>query len=706
MQIFSLFVWGEEKMNTNKKKEETKIPLRLNILFFIVFILFSILIIQLGIVQILHGASFQEEIDRTIVDASKSPVPRGKIFDRNGKLIVDNKPLYAISYTPPKRVQAKDKLELAEDLSPFLALDHKTIDKLTERNKQEYIYLKNKKAIMKRLSESELELDNAKQYRVALEKVTDEEINALTEEELKVIAIKRELDKAYALTPEVIKNDNISIEEYAKIAEHLSELSGINATTDWERTYKYGDTLKSIIGSITTQEQGIPAEQEDFYLTRGYNRNDRVGKSGLEEQYEDVLRGRKEQIEYTTTKQGKIVGSEIKVEGERGKDLILALDMDYQPIVDDIVMGELRKSVGSNYYLEDALAVVMNPNTGEILALSGAHYNRENNEFEQAPHKIFYDAHRPGSTVKGATVLTGLQSGVISPGTVFYDAPVKVKGTPVKASYARLGAVDDIRALKVSSNVYMYYIGLRMGGEFRHPFPTNGTPTYNRQGAQEMRNYFHQFGLGVKTGVDFPFESTGFVGDARLPGNLMDLGIGQYDTYTALQMVQYVSTIANGGYRVEPHLVKEIRYPSIGEELGAVYKVNHPKMLNQIDVNPDYIKRVQNGFWKVFNEAGGTGYRYWAGKSYRAAGKTGTAENEVFRPGQDGVYRKVADTENLTLVGYAPFDNPEVAFAVIVPNLSKRTGGDVNHRIGTKLLDAYFDLKANRGKQADDELED
>lgn len=686
-------------MMAQKKENEIKIPLRLNILFFIVFIMFAVLVIQLGIVQILHGAAFQEEIDRTIQDVSKKPVPRGKIYDRNGKVLVDNKPLYAISYTPPKRVQHEDKLKLAEQLIPFLSVDQKTINRLTTRNKKEYIYLKNKEEINSRLSDEETEgLSNAEQYKLLLERITDEEVESLSEEELKVIAIKRELDKAYALTPEIIKNENISIEEYARIAEHLSELPGIDATTDWQRIYHYDDTLKSILGTITTQEQGIPAEAQDYYLTRGYNRNDRVGKSGLEQEYEDVLRGRKEQIQYTTTKEGKVIDSEVIVEGERGKDLVLTIDIDFQQKVDEIVLSELKKAIahapGPNRYVEDALAVVMNPKTGEILALSGMHYNRENNEFESTPHKIFYDAHRPGSTVKGATVLAGLQSGIIQPGQVFIDRPIKIIETPTKASYARLGPVNDIEALKRSSNVYMFYIGLRFGGEYRHPFPDNGSARYNREGAQEMRNYFHQFGLGVKTGVDFTYESTGYVGDALVPGNLMDLGIGQYDTYTTLQLAQYVSTIANDGYRVQPHLVKEIRFPSTEDELGPIYKVNNPKVLNKIDVDPSYIKRVQTGFWKVFNEPGGTGYNYWRGKSYKPAGKTGTAQNEVYLPDGTGKYRKVAETQNFALVGYAPFDNPEIAFAVIIPHLGNISGQyPISHNIGTRIMDTYFAQK-------------
>ncbi|HLS66547.1 MAG TPA: penicillin-binding protein 2 [Pseudogracilibacillus sp.] len=698
-----------------KKKETTRIPLRINILFLGIFVLFTILVIQLGVVQILEGESYQEEIDRTVEDTSKTPVPRGKMFDRYGKVIVDNKPLYSITYTPPKRVQTEDKIELAEKLIDYLSIDEKSIKKITERNLKEYWYVKNKDEAFARLTEEEMkELDDIEQYDLILERITDEDLKAITDEDKQIIAIKRELDKAYALTPEVIKNENISIEEYAKIAEHLNELQGINATTDWERKYVYENTLQPIIGSITSQDQGIPKEEEEYYLTRGYNRNDRVGKSGLEEYYEDILRGRKEQVQYTTTKDGEVIGSEVIVEGERGKDLVLTIDMEYQELVDEIVLRELKAArqryPGPNKYLEDALAVVMNPKTGEILALSGQHYNSETNEYELAPHKVLYDAHRAGSTVKGATVLAGLQSGVISPGTVFYDSPIIIPDTPKKGSWRNLGSMNDITALQYSSNVYMFYIGLRMGGDFRYPYPNGTNAQANAsEGMQKMRNYFNQFGLGVRTGIDFPFEETGFIGPTPLAGNLMDIGIGQYDTYTTMQLAQYVSTIANDGYRVQPHLVKEIRYASNENELGPIYKANETKVLNKVDVDQQYIDRVQTGFWRAFNESGGTGYAHWAGKSYKAAGKTGTAENEVFLQREDGSYYKAADTENLALVGYAPYDDPEVAFAVIIPNLGKMRGQyPINHEIGKGLLDTYFELKEKRekGTSNDDDEEE
>src|SRR5699024_8878258 len=216
-------------------------------------------------------------------------------------------------------VQAEEKLKVAEKLATYISMDSKKeIDKLTELNKKEYWYLKNKDAADERLSEEEAaKMDNAKQYDTILKRITEEEISDFTEEELEVMVVKKEMDKAYSLTPQIIKNEDVTPEEYARVAENLDQLQGVNATTDWDREYPYEDTFSSLLGSITSQEQGIPGDAEQYYLTRGYARNDRVGISGLEEYYEDLLRGRKEQIQYTTTKDGTVVGTDIVVEGER-----------------------------------------------------------------------------------------------------------------------------------------------------------------------------------------------------------------------------------------------------------------------------------------------------------------------------------------------------------------------------------------------------
>src|SRR5699024_5139201 len=119
-------------------------------------------------------------------------------------------------------------------------------------------------------------------------------------------------------------------------------------------------------------------------------------------------------------------------------------------------------------------------------------------------------------------------------------------------------------------NVYMFYTALRLGGDFRYPFPNNSKANVDADGGiQKLRNYYNQLGLGVKTGIDFRYEEVGLEGRSTSTG-LLNIGIGKYDTYSTIQKAQYVSTIANDGYRVQPNIVKEISNPSEDDKLGSI----------------------------------------------------------------------------------------------------------------------------------------
>ena len=687
-----------------KRKKNTQLSFRLNLLFFVIFLLFFGLIIQLGTIQILNGEKYEADIHRTVKDTIKIPVPRGKIYDRNYNIIVDNKPLYAITYIPPKGVQAEDKLKVARKLSKYMTMyDEETkqskLQTITDREKKEYWYLSHQKEANERLSEEEgSKMDNTEKYNIILDRITKDEISHFSEEDMQVMLIKKEMDKAYELTPKIIKNENVTFEEYAKVAEHLNELPGVNTTTDWDRSYPFKNTFRSILGSITTERQGIPSEKLSIYLAKGYNRNDRIGKSGLEKQYEDYLRGKQEQLQYTTNKHGKIVDITKTVDGERGNDLVLTVDMELQKQVDKITMEQLKatknKDPHLNRYLEDVMAIAINPKTGDILAISCQHYNKEKGKYENADYKVLYDARQPGSVVKGATILAGFQSGVIDIGTTFYDEPIEIAGTPPKKSWKPygLGTLNDIDALKVSSNVYMFHIAMRMGGEYNYRLGKK--ITFNPEAVTEMRNYFNQFGLGVETRVDFPYEATGYKGSQPKAGNLLDFAIGNYDTFTTLQLAQYVSTIANDGYRVRPRFLKEVRLPVAEEHPGPIKQIITPDVLNKIQMDDLYIKRVQEGFRRVAQNPDGTSYSYFNEApytSYNIAAKTGTAENEIYEDG-----KKVANTEIHSLVAYAPFDNPEIAIAVLVPDTGIGLGSITKHNIAKGIFKAYFDLKKER----------
>ncbi|WP_035532036.1 peptidoglycan D,D-transpeptidase FtsI family protein [Halobacillus kuroshimensis] len=694
-------------MGKNKRhKDNTHLPFRLNVVFFIVFVLFAGIILQLGVIQILNGEEAQDEIDRTENTTTTISVPRGEMYDRNGQVIVDNEPLYSITYTPPKGVQAGDKLELAQTLSSYIDMDY---ENLTDRDLKEYFYLQNEQEVRDRVEDQVTEdMDNGDVYQLQLDSITEEEISGYDNQTKEVIAVKKELDQAYSLAPHVIKNSDITEAEYSAVAENLAKLPGVNVTSDWERTYPYESTFRSYLGSITSSEQGLPKDDLDYYMSLDYSRNDRVGTSGLEQEYEDVLRGTKEKVQYETDSNNTVINSKVIREGQAGKDLQLTLDMELQEEVNKIVQEELQSAIVNapslNRHLENAIAVVSNPQTGEILAISGQTYNRSPEEgedrFTDTSHQALYNAYMPGSTVKGATVLTGLHEGVVTPNTWINDKPITIAGRQ-KASYTSgIGSVNDISALQQSSNVYMFFLAMYLGGETSNQYNMNALKLEDGTLDKFIYN-FNQFGLGVTTGIDFPYEATGVNGTLQNPGEILDFSIGQFNTYTAMQLNQYVSTIANGGDRIRPSLVNSVHEPSSSDGLGPVYKDYTPEVLNQLDMDSSYIERVQEGFRQVAQTSEGTASSIFSKQPYAQydmAVKTGTAQASKTVFSEDGERTTYDELLNKTLVGYAPSDNPEIAFSIISPYLGEGATStfSISNNIGARIGEAYFELKKAR----------
>jgi cell division protein FtsI/penicillin-binding protein 2 len=689
-------------METQKNMKKT-LPFRLNILFLIVFICFSILVIKLGTLQIVKGEDYRKEISRTENHIVREPVPRGKIYDRYGRIVVDNDGENAISYTKAQGTKQEEILDVARKLSKLIKVE---TDKLTERDLKDFWILTRPKEAVAKLTKAELsnkKLESRDLYKLQLERITEVDLSEISMKEMQVAAIFREMAKGYALTPQIVKNDKVKIEEIARVSENLENLPGVDVFTDWKRTYPNGDTFRSILGNISSDEEGLPADLLDYYLSRDYSRNDRVGKSQIELQYEEVLSGQKAKTEYEVGQSGKIEQSRMISEGQRGKDLVLTIDLELQKKVEEILEKQLvsGKQNGGGPFLDRAFVVMTNPKTGEVLSMSGKKLTFKDGKYEVDDYALgtFTSAYEMGSAVKGATILTGYQTGVIQPNTYLVDEPIQLASTPIKKSWRTMGRINDLEALKRSSNVYMFKTAIRsLGSEYYHlmkiPLNYDAFDTY--------RYYFNQFGLGVRTGIDLPSEAAGLPGP-NSPNLLLDFTIGQYDTYTPMQLAQYVSTIANDGYRVKLQMVKEIREPNLESDLGKIQHSFEPVILNRVDMKDEYIKRVQEGFRQVYQEGGGTATSYFSYKpysDYNLAGKTGTAQSFYYDSEKKKLYVD-EPTFNLTLVGYAPFDNPEIAFSVVVPYV-KSDKHPINKLIGQDIIRAYFELKDQEHQQQTD----
>ncbi|HDR7326868.1 penicillin-binding protein 2 [Bacillus cereus group sp. N18] len=694
-------------MKKKEKKSGRAIPMRLNILFFCVFLLFSAMIIQLGKVQIVDGETYKNEVEKRENATVSLSVPRGKIFDREGNPVVDNKSLRTITYTKVKGVKSEDILKTARQLEETIEMPQEDIDKLTETDKKDFWMQLNPKLAQNLISKKEIDKFREKDITgkdldkkiedLRRKRVTDKNLQELTAQDIKVLAIKSKMTAGYQMAPQIIKKD-VSEKEYAKVSENLGNLSGVDASVDWERHYVNDGLFRSVLGNVSNADEGLPRERLDYYLVRDYSRNDRIGKSYIEQQYEDVLHGSKKEVRSVADKQGNTMRMETVSEGKSGKNLTLTIDMELQKKVEESIEKILKAYKGSESMLDRAFVVMMNPKNGQVLSMAGKKLIEKDGKTEVEDYALgtMTSSYELGSTVKGATVLTGFETKAITPGTYFYDAPMKFKGTKEKKSWKEFGNIDDLRALQVSSNVYMFNTALKIAGV---DYVKNSSLNIKQEYFDKMRYYFRQFGLGVPTGIDLPNETAGQIGKKdNQPGFLLDYSIGQYDTYTPLQLVQYISTIANGGYRMKPQIVQEIREQTAQkDEIGKVMHAIEPVVLNRIDMKEEYINQVKEGFRRVFQEGDGTGVRAFQKAPYKPAGKTGTAQTVYGGESDIGRNEKGDRREcyNLTLAGYAPYDDPEVAFSVVVPWVINDKSG-INSDIGKEVLDAYFDLKNKR----------
>lgn len=659
-------------------------------ILFVVALLFIILFVKLYVVMIVDSSKYKKKLDKLSYNTVEgSSAPRGRIYDRNHNILVDNIAVKTIYYTKSKKVSSSEEVKLAYKVSPHLNLD---LSKLTSRAKREFYVEVHPKIAKSKIKDSEWEklkqkkLDATDIKNLKIERITDDEINSMNDFDNKAAYLYYLMNKGYAYDEKTIRTGDVTDEEYAYISENNEELTGFNTRLDWERVYPYGDTFKTILGKVSSASQGLPVEEKEYYLKQGYSLNDRVGISYIEKQYETYLRGTKALYEVINSNELKLVS-----EGKRGNDIVLTIDINLQKQLEEILTDEVTKakSEANTQYYDHSSAIIQDPQTGEVLAMASKQI--VNGTIVDNTSSILTSPVTPGSVVKGASMLVGYNTGAVKIGEYKVDECIKIKGTNEKCSSHTLGKIDDITALAKSSNVYQFKTAMRVAGyEYKRGM---GLPLV-QSAFDSYRNMYHSFGLGVKTGIDLPVESLGY-GASRdtQAGNLLDFVIGQYETYTPIQLSQYISTIANSGSRIEPHLLKEVHESTNDEKLGKTIHEVKPKVLNKIDTKEEYMQRVREGFYAVVNRSDGYG-RGYMNTAYSPAGKTGTSQSFIDTD-NDGVIDKETITSNF--IGYAPSDNPRMSITVVSPN-SSRPDTSTDHaslvtlRITKRATDAYFGL--------------
>ena len=715
-KVFSLgdiFTFRSKKINkTSKKRKKSKLEIKkktgpinkkhkcndkhLDVIMNRRFGLIIVLLISIYLVigcrlfnlQILKNSEYNDKLamatEKTIESTS---APRGRIYDRNHKLLVDNEGIKTIYYKKQNGITTKKEIELAYEVSNNIDIDYSKID---DNKLKDFYYKSHYKECRKKITDEEWDLYNKRKLndkdidKLIYERL-DDEISEYTDSDKKAAYIYYLMNKGYSYAEKVIKNSDVTDAEYAYISENIDNLKGFNTKLDWERVYLYGDTFKSILGNVSSNTQGIPSELSEEYLKRGYTLDDRVGISYLEYQYEDYLRGTKAKYRLLSDNSYELVS-----EGKRGNDIVLTIDIELQKYLEEVLSNEVLNAKGEpgTQYYNRSFAIVSDPNTGEILAMAGKQAVLKNGYYQIVDYTpgIVTLPVTPGSVVKGASMMVGYKYGAIDIGTVLNDECIKIKDTPLKCSWQTMGPIDDVYALQNSSNVYQYKIAIKVG---------NGSYEYNQglvldeSAFDKYREMYAEFGLGEKTGIDLPVESLGFMGKSRLPGHLLDFSIGQYDTYTPIQLSQYINTIANNGVRLKPYLLKEVYKPSdSGDTFGSlIYKANVTE-LGKLSVEKKYIDRVREGFSAVVTK--GLGYGYM-GNYTNSSGKTGTSQSFIDTDGDGKV-----DTETITssFVGYSPSDNPKMSIVVVSPDISvpDSTTYGVTRNISAQIVNKYFEL--------------
>ncbi len=666
------------KQNKDIKVEIEK---RYNILTFIVILFLLILLITLFFIQVIENDKYKKQLKtltKKIIYGESAP--RGRIYDRNGKLIVDNTPLKVIYYKKPTKVTTKDEIKTAYKLADMIDLEIKINDydfkNFWIKNNKEKANEKITKEEWKKLEERKLTNDDI--YKLKIERVTDEDLKAYNEKDKKAAYIYTLMNTGYSYAEKVIKSKDVSDEEYALVSENLSDLKGINTKLAWERSYPYGDTFKSLLGTVSSSKSGIPLELKDYYLEKGYSLDDRVGTSYLEYQYEDILKGKKNKYEVENDGSYRLIE-----EGKRGNDITISIDIELQREVEQILAEEVlsAKSEPNTEHYNRSFVIITNPKTGEILAMTGKQVKEENGKLQVIDYTpgVLTSPVVAGSVVKGASQTVGYNTGALKIGEVRYDNCVKIAATPEKCSWKSLGRLNDITAIAYSSNTYQYYTAIKVGkGNYKYNKPL----VIDKEAFNTYRNTFKQFGLGIKTEIDLPKESTGYKGTDTAPGHLLDFSIGQYDNYTPLELSQYIGTIATSGKRMKLHLFKNL--------YGETSDTNE-KELNTVDTKPEYMERIRESFKAVIDYGTGKGY---IDPVFRAAGKTGTSQSFV-DTNNDGV----VDTETIstTFVAYAPYDDPRVTFTIISPDISHNNGrishqSAINKRLADRVSKKYFEI--------------
>lgn len=679
------------------KGKEKNNRIRYNIITILVYLIGIVLLAQLFNLQIIHGAEYRETSNVRLTRESVLKADRGNIKDNTGTLLA--------------RVEAQNTIVLYKTKVSNQILNDTILRliNLLSQNGDKYVdnFLMDVNPYRFKLTEEESQKKWKKANNINEDATAEETFNYFknkyeittdnVEDARKIMAIRYEISyQGYSNTKSIQIAQNISRNTLLEIKERNSDFPGVEITEEPKRVYPLGNTASHIIGRIGRIEEEELKGNEDTY-----DQNDIIGKSGIEYVFEEFLKGKNGVKQIDMDVEGTITNEYIAKEAVAGNDVILTIDSKLQATAEQALKNNIERiangAFGKASPADAGVAVVLNVKTGEVLAMaSNPDYDPSafvngidentwnyyiNGDTKPLENKAISAMYSPGSTYKMVTALAGLETGAIT-------TTDKIRDTGIYRKYnsswkcwkiSGHGYLDVSNAIERSCNYFFYELG-------------------DRVGIDTLAKYSYYLGLGHKTGIELKGEIPGVLASNEIakqenrvwnPGETISAAIGQsYNTFTPIQMAKYVAMVANRGKKLDVTIVKSIIRPDgseiprneyeskVSEKLGLT-----PDNTEEMSFNETNIQAILEGMRGVTSESGGTAYSTFRDFDIEVGGKTGSA--------QTGVEGKT----NAWFVGFAPFDNPEIAIVVFVRNGGS---GGYTAEVARDIIAQYFGMNTSQ----------
>lgn len=672
--------------------------LRYNLITILVYIVGIVLIVQLFNLQIVNGKEYRETSNTRLSRETVIKAARGSIKDRTGNMLVTTKMGFNIELYKTKINTTTLNKTILNTIKILENNNDKYINNLPISIEPFKFTIDDEESQVNWKKENDIKEDATPEqcFYELKEKYKIEQDNIL--EAYKIMVVRYEISRnGYSSIRPVTIAKDVSRESAVKLGEQSIYFPGISATNEPMVSYPSGSLASHILGYVGNITETELDGREDTYGI-----NDVIGKVGIQYVFEEYLRGKDGIKQLDMSVDGTITDEYITQEAVAGSDVILTIDANLQAATEKALANNIKKIASGGFSKRSdakaGAAVVMNVKTGEILAMASYpdyepelfvngisqkkldEYNKGDNIFNRAISGVY----APGSTFKMITAIAGLETGVITPTEKINDIGVYKKAHEpacwIWNSYGMShGWLNVTEAIIHSCNYFFYEVGYRAT-------------------IDNIAKYAKYYGLGEKTNVELPMEEKGIVatrdkakerGDEWQIGETLSAAIGQsYNSYTPIQMAKYISMLANGGEPIDVTIVKSINdvngnqvsKEDITKFVNAKLGLTKEKKEN-LNIKKENIDAILKGMKGVTSEEGGTAYSTFANFNIELGGKTGSAQTDV--------QGKI----NGWFVGFAPYEEPEIAVVVLVENAGS---GSYTAEVARDILQEYFGMNMEK----------